>query len=149
MAPNARKRGADEASVPEQPQVTPGFSVGHPDHSFTLQAIMELQKTVGEMNANLVGMKSSVDSVKGKVDDLVAWKNKILGAAMAVGAGVSIVTLLLTKSYLSFSAPAPASSQGTPVQVAPPAPPPVVQVPVITAPQPRNHQHGPASTPSP
>lgn len=55
-----------------------------PGHDFTLQAVMELQKSVGEINANLHAMKSSLDSVKTKVDDLVGIKNKIIGGVAAV-----------------------------------------------------------------
>ena len=100
--------------------------MGHSDHSFTLQAVMELQKSVGEMNANLTGVKSSVDSVKSKVDDLVAWKNRILGIALGVGAMISILSILLTKSYLTIGAPpivVPAASVGAaPVPVPTAAP---------------------------
>jgi hypothetical protein len=149
MAPAPRKRNAEEASVPDDPQVTPRFTAGQADHSFTLQAIMELQKTVGEMNANVTGMKSSVDSVKTKVDDLVAWKNKLLGMAIGVGGAVSIVTFLLTKSYMTIGTPsapsAAASAAQAPATIAPVAPVAPSPAPVTS----HSRTHGLASSPAP
>ncbi len=101
-------------SSPQQAQVvtpesvdrpsTPNMSYGSGDHSFTLQAIMELQKSVGEMNANLQAMKSSLDGVKAKVDDLVGWKHKILGGAAAIAAVIAVLAFILGKAseYLTF-----------------------------------------------
>lgn len=69
-------------SVPQPPQTTPGAAgFGLHSHDFTLQSVMELQKSVGELNANISSMKSSLDGMKSKVEDLVGWKNKVLGGA--------------------------------------------------------------------
>lgn len=79
----ATYQGAE--SVPQPPQTTPsaqGF--GLHSHDFTLQSVMELQKSVGELNANISSMKSSIDGMKAKVEDLVGWKNKVLGGAAAL-----------------------------------------------------------------
>lgn len=77
------------------------------DHSFTLQAIMELQKSVGEMNANMQSMKSSIDGIKTKVDDLVGWKHKILGGAAAIAVVIAVLAFILGKAseYIVFKQP--------------------------------------------
>ena len=68
---------------------------------------MELQKSVGEMNANLQALKSSVDSTKTKVDDLVGWKNKILGGAAALVTVIAVLGFLIGKAsdYVTFKQP--------------------------------------------
>jgi hypothetical protein len=70
-----------------------------PDHSFTLQVIMELQKSVVEMSANLQAMKGTLDGVKVKVEDLVNWKHKILGGAAVAGAVIAGGGFLLAKAW--------------------------------------------------
>ncbi len=59
---------------------------------------MELQKSVGEMNANLQSMKGSIESTKTKVDDLVGWKHKILGGAAALAAVIAALSFVLGKA---------------------------------------------------
>ncbi len=85
---------------------------------------MELQKSVGEMNSTLGTLKSSVDGVKTKVDDLVSWKNRILGGAFVLGAVFSIGAFLIGKFWDYFSIKAP------PAISAPAAPQPAIQPPV-------------------
>lgn len=77
------------------------------DHSFTLQAIMELQKSVTEVNVSLQNLKSSVDSTKSKVEDLIGWKNKIIGGAIAVGVVCTLIGFAVSKAsdYISIKAP--------------------------------------------
>lgn len=125
-ATTRRKQPAEAESVPQSPQSTPG-AVGHgfTDHSFTLQAIMELQKSVGEMNANLVALKGSVDGMKGKVDDLINWKHKILGGAAVLGVLVSGAVFAIVKlsDYVTIKPPATAQAPvptTQPVQIPPP-----------------------------
>lgn len=60
-----------------------------PGHDFTLQAVIEMQRTLGQLDANISSLRGSVDGLKTKVDDLVAWKHKLIGGAavlLAVGA---------------------------------------------------------------
>ena len=72
-----RKRNADEASVPEDPQVTPGFTNAQVDHSFTLQAIMDLKGTVSVLVERVDRMVTSVDSMRDKVSDLASLPERI------------------------------------------------------------------------
>lgn len=89
-----------------------------PGHDFTLQAIIELQKSIGEMNATLASTKSSVDALRTKVDELVAWKNKILGGAAVLAAVVAILGYLLGKAsdYVTLkSSPTAVTQQPSPL----------------------------------
>jgi hypothetical protein len=73
-----RKRsGADEASVPDDPQVTPGFTGGQADHSFTLQAVMELNKTVAVLVERVERIVTSVDLMRDKVSDLSSLPERV------------------------------------------------------------------------
>jgi hypothetical protein len=85
MSATRSRRQPDEESVAQIPQTTPsGLGAGLPNHDFTLQIVIELQKSIGELNATTQATKSSVDGLKSKVDDLIAWKNRILGGAAAL-----------------------------------------------------------------
>lgn len=74
-----------------------GFGYGHPEFHF-IQAIMEMQKSLGEINASLASLRTITEGTKAKVDDLVRWKHMILGGAVALGfvlgLGLAVVKLL-------------------------------------------------------
>ncbi len=46
---------------------------------------MEMQKSLGEINASIQALNKTVDSTKSKVDNLVNWKNMIMGGAITLG----------------------------------------------------------------
>lgn len=99
MSATRVKRTLPEDIVPpQQPLSLPQQSTGFHDHSFTLQAIMDLQKTMGELSVKLDTVKGSVDSVKAKVDDLTKLKHMIGGAAIAITAVVGIAWAVGTKA---------------------------------------------------
>lgn len=78
---------------------------------------MEMQKSLGEINASITDLRKSVDGTKAKVDDLVAWKNKILGGVIAVGALVSVLAFVIGKfsDYVTIKTPSqPPSVMQTP-----------------------------------
>lgn len=105
----------DDESSPTPPQTAPASpSYGLHDHSFTLQAIMELQSSFAELRSDLKNLKSSIDSTKSKVDDLVNWKHKILGGAIAFGVICTLLGFVISKAgdYITIK---------TPVQVTTPA----------------------------
>ena len=109
MTTAQRKRAAqNNDDVPQTPQTTPpSFSHTNHDHSFTLQTVLELQKSVGEINANLQALKSSVDSTKTKVDELIGWKHKIVGGAVVLGAVCTILGFAVSKAsdYITIKSP--------------------------------------------
>ena len=112
----AQTREATPDEVPASvPQTTPAsVGYGHPEYHF-VQSIMEMQKTLGEINASILSLRQSVDSTKSKVDDLVGWKNKILGGAAVFGAICALLGFMFTKfsDYITISPPskAPVASQ--------------------------------------
>lgn len=123
-----RTHAAD--STPQVPQsLPPAFSNHGQGHDFTLQAIMELQKSVAEMNTTMRAMKESLDGVKSKVDDLIGWKHKIIGGAAVLVVVGGVIGWVIGKAseYVSVRVPA-----GVPVVVAP-APP--TAAPAAQAPQ--------------
>lgn len=82
-----------------------------------------MQKSLGEMSATLHATKSSLDGLKGKVDDLVSWKNKIIGGVAVLAVVFSLMGWLVGKAsaYIDFR-PAGAVSPAQP-STALPAPP--------------------------
>jgi len=99
-----KKQVADEAPA-SSPQTTPkDIGFGHPEYQF-VQSIMEMQKSLGEINASIKTLNSSVSSANSKVDDLVKWKNMILGGAIVMGVIISGAYMLVSKAsdYVTLS----------------------------------------------
>ena len=92
---------------PSLPDSTPESIHPRYDHSFMLQAVMEMQKTLGELNSAVSTMNASIQSTKAKVDDLVGWKNKILGGAVVLGAVFTLLGFAVSKcsQYVTIAAP--------------------------------------------
>jgi len=95
---------------PSLPQLAPSFpSMGGSDYNvFIWQQLSDIQKSVAEMNSNLQHLKSSVDSTKGKVDDLISWKHKIIGGAIVLGIVGTLLGFAISKAgdYITIKAPA-------------------------------------------
>lgn len=124
-----RARRQDSESVPQIPQSTPFLGqYGQPNHDFTLQAVMEMQKTVGELNASVQALKGSVDGVKVKVDDLVSWKHKIIGGVAVLSIVATILGFLIAKAseYVTLK---PGVVTSTVPSITPPSPAAPVPVP--------------------
>lgn len=95
MAKATSKQMLADSTPGGEPSVTPPFS-GHHDHSFTLQTVMALQKSVGELTGEIRAMNASIGRVETKLDKLEdkvsAVTHKIYAAgvvltiAMAAGA---------------------------------------------------------------
>ena len=73
---------------------------------------MDLKGSFVEVTTELKNLKSSVDSVKSKVDDLVNWKNKTLGGAIVLGVVATLLGVLVTKAsdYISLKTPQAAAA---------------------------------------
>jgi len=121
--------GSSSDIPPSTPQTTPkGIGYGHPEYQF-VQSIMEMQKSLGEINASIRALEKSVeitnskvevigevnssikalnqtvDSTKSKVDDLVKWKHMIIGGAIVSGVVISVIFAVGTKimDHISFN----------------------------------------------
>ena len=85
---------SDEAPA-SVPQTTPrSIGYGHPEYQF-VQSIMEMQKSLGEINASILALTKTVDSTKSKVDELVTWKNMVFGGAITLGFLITIVIAVI------------------------------------------------------
>ena len=97
MSENIGKPGnqvSDEAPA-SIPQTTPrSIGYGHPEYQF-VQSIMEMQKSLGEINASILALTKTVDSTKSKVDELVTWKNMVFGGAITLGFLITIVIAVI------------------------------------------------------
>jgi hypothetical protein len=97
------------------------------DYDVGVSMLMEMQSTLARLDEKFNGLRSSVDSMKGKVEDLVGWKNKILGGAIILGAVCSITGFGIAKfsSYVTIRTPHEThkTAEPSPAPAAPPAVP--------------------------
>ena len=78
--------GITATSTPTSPQL---------DHSFTLQAVMELQKSVGELTSTINGVKESINRQERKLESM---EEKLSAISHKVYAALAIALLLVTLS---------------------------------------------------
>ena len=107
MANGPAKPIADEAPA-TVPQTTPtAIGYGHPEYQF-VQAIMEMQKSIGEVKASVDSLRTVVEGTKSKVDDLVNWKHKIIGGVAVLGVVITLTWIIITKfwDYVTIKSPA-------------------------------------------
>jgi hypothetical protein len=80
---------------------TPSF--GNHDHSFTLQAIMEMQKSIGALQASSNNVSSSVDTLSKKLDKtdekLSGVTHKIYGATAVLAILVALGGFVVNKAW--------------------------------------------------
>lgn len=105
----AARRPATQDTTPQATPAgmpSPGFG-SHHDHSFTLQAVMEMRQSIGELKSSIDNMNTTVQSTKTKVEDLVNWKNRILGGAIVLGILGTVLGFLISKfsDYVTISQP--------------------------------------------
>lgn len=110
MSASRTRRGIDEESPQVPAQVTPamGQHIGG-DHSFTLQAIMELQRSTGELRSSVQSLKESIEKLdaniersqqrmEGRID---RFDEKISGVTHKIyAAGVVLVILLAVGGFI-------------------------------------------------
>ena len=108
-----------------------------PDHSFTLQAVMEMHKSQGRIEHALEALKGTVDGLKTKVDDLTNWKNRILGGAMVLGAVIAALSFIVGKGwpYVAFRSPQAQQQSSVVPAIAPPSATVLPSAPLPRAPK--------------
>lgn len=106
--PSNSSEPQEPSPAPVQSAPPPGYGIGmgHPEFHF-VTGLMDVQKQLGEIKASIETLTKTVDSTKSKVDDLVSWKNRILGGAIAIGAVLALLGWGITKfsSYVTIKAP--------------------------------------------
>ena len=62
------------------------------DQDGRVSTIEEMQKSLGEIRSEINGLRTTTESIKTKVDDLVKWKHMIVGGAVTIGflAGLAV-----------------------------------------------------------
>lgn len=85
-----------------QASATPHAFPSH-DHSFTLQTVLELQKSVGELCAEVRLTRDAVEKINGrldKIDDKVsAVTHKLYAAGVVVAILLTVGGFVLTKAW--------------------------------------------------
>lgn len=80
--------GQNDSTPNTEASVPPGYG-GNSDHSFTLQAIMEMQKSIGQLSAEIKTLSIQQDKVSGKFDKL---DDKLSGKMEKIDDKLSVVT---------------------------------------------------------
>lgn len=121
MSETAKTSVNDDEAPASIPQTTPkSIGYGHPEYQF-VQSIMEMQKSLGEINASILALNKTVDSTKSKVDDLVTWKNMIFGGAITIGFLIGLaVTLFKIFEHAPLNVPSAQTTQSPSVSQPPP-----------------------------
>ena len=98
-SPRNREREGSPASLPEG---NPSMAAPY-DHSFTLQAIMEMQKTLGSLDAkvggisgDIAGFKTQMEGFSDKIDKIRHWQSVVSGGAIVVAAIAVIIWSIIT-----------------------------------------------------
>lgn len=81
---------------PEQETAESGYIARAGDHSFLLQAIMENQRTLGELKSTLEDIKATVDKHGGKLDSL---SHRIYAAGAVLIVILAIAGFILDKIW--------------------------------------------------
>jgi hypothetical protein len=104
MAKNPRYEETRESSPPRSfAEVTPRFP--QPSHDFTLQAVMEMKESVGQLSAKTDRLIADVKSQGDKVDAIRTKLTFVMGG-VAVISFIFTVILALTKLLpLEFLSP--------------------------------------------
>lgn len=85
--------GQGATSVPSDfPQVTPPPYSGGSDHSFTLQAVMELTKAAGGLTAEIKGLRADVDKQSERLEKV---ETKLSGVTHKIYAAGVVLTIVL------------------------------------------------------
>jgi hypothetical protein len=121
-ATRSRASATPRDSVPQSlPMSAP---MNHQDHSFTLQAIMELQKSVTALTVSVESMQQSVDDIKGKVskfEKILYAASVILIIALVIGGWLINTAKDFAMTHYRASLQAPANAPPTPPPSAPQA----------------------------
>ena len=125
-----RPRRTDEQdTVAPQPQVAPPFGAGMPGHDFTLQAVMDLKGSVGELSSTTKSLQIAIEKLGDKVekldDKLSAVTHKIYAASVVLVILLGVGGFLVNKAWDMMA-----------MQIARPLPVPVAPAAGTAAPAP-------------
>lgn len=126
MGTSGSRSGTGKPTIPDPPQAPPPEYSGG-EQTWMLHLVVQLGKDMAVVGTKVDALHTSFDSVKTKVEDLTAWKNKVIGGAVVVF-GLGGVFGYGAKMLIEAMAARPATPQAlqpAPPQAAlPPAPAP-------------------------
>jgi hypothetical protein len=94
MARNPRYEETRESSIPKSfPEVSPRFA--QPTHDFTLQAVMEMKESLGQLSAKTDRLISDVKSQGEKIESMRHKFSWVAGGAAVVGFLFAIILALI------------------------------------------------------
>lgn len=94
MAKNPRYDETRDSSPPKSfAEVTPRFS--QPTHDFTLQAVMEMKESIGQLSAKTDRLIADVKSQSDKVDAIRTKMNFVTGGAVVIGFLFAVILTLV------------------------------------------------------
>ena len=82
------------ATTPDQvgnPSVSPQ-DFGRADHNFTLQIVMELQKSTGQLTSSVESLKDIIEKQDKKINDL---ENAVIGVSKKIYAATVVLAILV------------------------------------------------------
>lgn len=101
--PNAGARAKKPSTPDAVSGGVPPASIGHHDHSFTLQAVMEMQKQLGGLveavNSLKVASEKSAASVDATNDKVSALSHKIYAAGVVLAIVVAVGAFFANKAW--------------------------------------------------
>ena len=98
---------ADKSRKPPQEGNPGGYSAGPPtnvgaDHSFTLQAIMDLAKSMGQVVESINGMSKRIDDLSGRIEKLEekvsSITHKLYAAGIVMAISVAVGGFVINKA---------------------------------------------------
>ena len=94
-----RRQSATESDIapPHLPDSRPPIYQNH-DHSFTLQTVMEMQKSVGQLTEAVCALRSSIDKQSNRMEKLEDKLSDVTHKLYA--AGVILVALLAFGGFI-------------------------------------------------
>jgi hypothetical protein len=103
MAARKSPSAAMEPATPASVETPPAPYNGHHDHSFTLQAIMELKGSAGKVEATLEANTRAIEKLDAKLDKieekLSGVTHKIYAAGILLTALVGIGVFVVDKAW--------------------------------------------------
>ena len=90
MAKSPRNHESGESSIPKSfAEVNPRFA--QPNHDFTLQAVMEMKESIGQLSAKTDRLVADVKSQGEKVDAIRTKMTLVTGGAMVIGFFIALI----------------------------------------------------------
>ena len=89
---SANRRPTTDASTTPNTESTPPLGYTQPSHDFTLQIIMELQKSTSQLTTSTAHLSSAIDKIQVKIDGIDA---KLSSVTHKIYAATAVMVVLV------------------------------------------------------